>query len=109
MLIKIAWRNIWRNRTRSLVVIFAIALGLWAGSFGTAFVYGMMEGKVNSVIEYEISHLQFHHKKFRDEMSAKHFIPNTDEIHEDLSKDADVKDFSSRVVVMGMVGSANKN
>ncbi len=109
MLIKVAWRNIWRNKTRSLVVIFAIALGLWAGTFATAFVYGMMEGKVNTVIEYEISHLQFHHPKFRDEMVAKHYIENTEEITKDLRADEEVENFSSRLVVMGMVGSANKN
>lgn len=109
MLTKVAWRNIWRNKTRSLVVIFAIALGLWAGTFASAFVFGMMEGKVNTVIEYEISHLQFHHPQFRDEMVAKHYISNTQKIEAELEQDKEVKDFSSRIVVMGMVGSANKN
>jgi hypothetical protein len=30
MLFTIAWRNVWRNKTRSAVVMVALSLGLWA-------------------------------------------------------------------------------
>jgi len=29
MLITIAWRNLWRNHRRSLIMLAAIAMGLW--------------------------------------------------------------------------------
>jgi len=109
MLIKIAWRNIWRNRVRSFVVIFAIALGLWAGVFASAFVQGMMEGKINSIIQYEISHFQFHEKDYREEFKTELYLENTSEIEKQLNADDRIIGYSSRLIAMGMVASANKN
>jgi hypothetical protein len=40
MLIAVAWRNIWRNKTRSLVILIAICLGLTSGIFYIAFYNG---------------------------------------------------------------------
>ena len=37
-----AWRNIWRNRLRSWVIIIAVALGIWAAIFMTGFAQGMV-------------------------------------------------------------------
>lgn len=58
MLIQIAWRNIWRNKTRSLVIITAVVLGLWGGIFSDAFMQGMAEQQVYSAIHNETGHLQ---------------------------------------------------
>ena len=66
MILKIAWRNVWRSPVRSLVVCTAIALGLIAGLFTSALVEGIMDQRVESVIELEMSHLQFHAPDFRD-------------------------------------------
>jgi putative ABC transport system permease protein len=109
MLIKIAWRNIWRAKVRSFVVITAIALGLWAGVFASAFVQGMFKSKVDSVVEKEISHFQFHAKGFRDEPTAAGFMEESAQIDQELRQDPEVKGVSGRLISMGMIGSANQN
>ncbi len=106
MLFKIAWRNIWRNKVRSLVVITALALGLWAGIFVSAFVNGMMKQKVDTVIEYEMSHFQFHQKGFRDEFLANQFIEDGYAIREEVLKEPLVKEVAARTVGLMMIGSA---
>mgnify|MGYP000554312362 CR=1 FL=1 len=109
ILLKVAWKNIWRNKVRSLVVISAICLGLWAGVFGSAFVQGMMKSKIEAVIHTEISHIQFHAPGFRDEFNGKLFIPNSTNIAEKLANDNEIEAVSERVISMGMLASANKN
>ena len=109
MLIKIAWRNIWRSKVRTFVVITSIGLGLWAGVFASAFVQGMMKSRVNMVIEKEMSHFQFHHKDFREEQEAKMYMANTDEMVDKLNQDNDVVATTSRLIAMAMMGSANQN
>ncbi|NNF01246.1 MAG: ABC transporter permease [Bacteroidia bacterium] len=108
MLLKVAWRNIWRQKVRSLVVITAIALGLWAGVFASAFVNGIMLGKVDSVIELEMSHLQIHHPEFRDELTPSLFIENSHTIVEKLRGEDSVLAVSGRVIAMPMLASPNK-
>lgn len=109
MLFRIAWRNIWRHHARSLVVITAIALGLWAGVFATAFVQGMMKQKIDSVIKMEMSHFQIHHPDFRKDKLSKYFIEDGIEIQQYIGSFDSVEAVSARVVLMSMMGSANKS
>lgn len=90
-------------------MITAIALGLWAGIFASAFVEGMMNSKVNSVIELEMSHFQFHVEGFRDDLKTEQIIRNSTEIQKDLASDDRIVQSSARVVSMAMLGTASKN
>lgn len=109
MLIKLAWKNIWRNKIRSLVVIVATALGLWAGVFASAFVNGMMDQKINSVIQDELSHVQFHHPEFTNDYLPEHSIKDDHEIINQLKQKEAVSGISSRVISMAMIASPKKS
>jgi putative ABC transport system permease protein len=107
MLFKIAWRNIWRNRTRSLVVIAAVAVGLFAGMFMMAFFQGAVKQEVDSTVEAQLSHIQFHNPAFIDDKDANYTIPNGQAIISVLKKDKNVKAVSGRVITTGMVSSSS--
>ena len=109
MLLKIAWRNIWRNRTRSIVVITAIAVGLLAGVFATSFMQGMVRQKIESVIKLEMSDFQFHRPQFTEEYLPKLFIPNSEAIMAEVEREPAVAGTSGRLISMGMVGSARRS
>lgn len=109
MIFKVAWRNIWRHKVRSLVVIIAIALGLWAGVFSSAFTQGMMNQKIESVIRMEMSHFQIHQPRFRDEYQSKLLIKNGLAVQQKINQEKDVVGSSGRIVGMVMLGSANTN
>ena len=70
MILSISWKNIWRNKTRSLVVILALTFGLCGGVFGVAWMNGMMEQRISAAINNEVSHIQIHHKKFIQNIRA---------------------------------------
>ncbi|MCP4181478.1 MAG: ABC transporter permease, partial [bacterium] len=55
MIWSIAWKNVWRNKLRSLVVICAVMIGLLAGSFGIALMNGLGKQRTYSMIHNEIS------------------------------------------------------
>jgi ABC-type lipoprotein release transport system permease subunit len=107
MLFKIAWRNIWRNRTRSLVVIAAVAVGLFAGMFMMAFFQGAVNQEIDSTIQTQLSHLQFHNPAFIDDKEANYTIYNGPAIVDILKKDADVKAASGRLITTGMISSSS--
>ena len=107
MLIKIAWRNIWRSRKRSLIILAAVGVGLWTGVFLMAFYTGMIEQRINAAISTELSHLQLHHPSFRNEYEIQYHLPQGREILQKISKDARVKVATGRVVVKGMIASAS--
>ena len=109
MLISVAWKNVWRNKLRSLVVIFAVMIGLLAGSFGVALMEGVAKKRAKSVIHNEISHIQIHHPKFQENFEAKFNIKNADKLISEIYKDPEVVAITSRMVVSGMINTSGGN
>lgn len=106
MLIIIAWRNLWRNRTRSLIIVISVALGMWAGTFLNAVYYGMGKSRLRIAIDHEVSHLQIHHPKFGDDQDAK-FSMNPDSLRATLGRMAEIKAYCLRSVAAGMLATAS--
>lgn len=105
-LIKIAWRNVWRNKARSIVIILAIGFGLWGGIFATSFMNGMINQMFDSGIKNQVSHIQIHHPEFAKERLTEYKVEKTDRIYEQLSGSSRVVSWSGRTLVSGMVNTA---
>ena len=106
MLFKIAWRNIWRSRTRSAVVISSIAIGVWALSFVLSFSNGITYTFVKNSIRDQYSHLQIHHPKFKDDKNNKYFLEGKDESLKKIAQINEVEAVTSRIISTGMVSSS---
>lgn len=106
MLLQIAWKNIWRNKVRSLVVITAVMLGLWAGAFILSYVFGMIDQRLQDAIGNEISHLQLHHPEYKKDYDPQYYIPGSGDIFRAIKDNEGVKAASGRVLATGMVASA---
>ncbi len=109
MLISIAWKNIWRNKARSLVVIAAVMLGLWAGAFILGYVFGMINQRLEDAIGSEISHLQLHHPKFNEDYDPRFFMAESSTVITSIEDHPDVVGVSGRVLVNGMASSASSS
>lgn len=105
MLFQIAWRNIWRNKSRSLVVISSIIIGVWAGIFILSFSWGLYKNNINESVYKQLSHIQIHHPSFQEENDSKYTIPNTDEVLTQLQADNRIASVSSRVIATAMITS----
>jgi len=105
MLFLIAWRNLWRHRTRSLVIITSVALGVWAGAFNVSLYYGMGNERVRIAIEQEVSHLQVHHPNFRDDHDTA-FSFDADSVEASVREIPGLRAYSLRAVAMGMLANA---
>jgi len=107
MLTKIASRNIWRSKKRSLIIIAAVSFGLWAGIFMTAFYNGVIEQRINTAISSELSHYQVHHPKFREDYEIKYYLPQGRKILQKIGEDSKTKAIAGRVIIKGMIASAS--
>lgn len=105
MLIKLAWKNIWRNKRRSLIIILASLFGIWGGVFTNGVFVGMWETTVEAAINREYSHIQIHHPKFKDEKLITEFIENADSVEAILKSNSNIQNFSERTILEGMASS----
>jgi putative ABC transport system permease protein len=105
MLLTIAWRNVWRNRKRSGVIISAIAFGLWAGLLISGMMYGMGTEMVNSAMSDRIAHVQIHRAGFLAHRDIKLVIPDGERVLEEVRSVPVVRSAAGRSVVTAMATS----
>lgn len=106
MNLTLAWRNIWRNKVRSLLIMASVALGLFAGIFVLAIYEGMMRSRVRTVIDKEVGHLQMHHPKFKDDFDPSYLLPPRDTVMRKLSSMTMINCVAWRSVTQGMLSTA---
>jgi ABC-type lipoprotein release transport system permease subunit len=105
----ISWKNVWRNKLRSGIIILAIAIGLFGGIFSNAFFMGMVDQRVNSAIKYETSNLQIHNPAFLMDESINNGIANADQLLNKIAGFSEIKGVSLRLTESGMAGTAEAN
>jgi len=107
-LFTISWRNIWRHPARSSVLLAAIIVGLWACVVTVGLINGLMQQRIDYMIESEITHAQIHNPDFLAEGYSWLYISDHDEITDWLEKDDRVVSYASRTITDGMVQSPIK-
>jgi len=105
-LIKIAWRNIWRNKLRSTVVIISIILGLWSSLFIMAMTYGLNNQRIHGAITTILSHIQIHNPAFSDNQSISDTIINKNNVINNITSIYSIKAHSERIIINSMIANA---
>lgn len=103
-----AWHNLTRNTTRSLITIVAITVGLGSMMFFYALVDGLYEQMINNSTKYISGDLQISTKEYRDNPSPSVSINNPDEVIKLLSAQKDII-FAPRVQSEALLSTAEKS
>ena len=109
MILSLAWKNIWRNKKRSLIIVAAIIFGLWGGIFSSAIMVGMMESMVETAISRDLSHIQIHKQDYEKDMDIRNFIPDGINVLKITKSVQDVGGASGRTIIAGMAASASSS
>jgi ABC-type lipoprotein release transport system permease subunit len=102
---RLAWRNLWRNHRRTLIMVLAISLGVWAMIFMTALMRGMVDQMIEDGIEALPGFVQIHHPRYRDDPSVVNSVPAPAGRLRAALEDPLVTAWASRVRVPAMVSS----
>jgi ABC-type lipoprotein release transport system permease subunit len=108
-ILKLGWKNVWRNPTRSGVVIITVLLGTWAGIFAAGFFNGMMDDYLKGQINLTVGHVQIMHPEFEDLYNPNYFIPESGSIMSSLSENSSIRDVSAKSVATGLAQSARNS
>lgn len=106
MIIKIAWRNIWRSKLRSFTVMGAVIVGVWALIFLLSFTAGFINAYINSAIENELSHLQLHHPDFKEDQEVVYNLQEATAIATTLNQLEGVAAHTARSLNNGMLATS---
>ena len=105
ILVKLAWRNIFRNKRRTLIAATAIGIGLTALIFIDAFMIGMEETMIRTATASFLGDAQIHREGFRDAQEVSLTIQALDSVTESLTKEEIVAHFTQRTLASSMITS----
>jgi ABC-type lipoprotein release transport system permease subunit len=105
----LAWRNLWRNHRRTIVMVSAITIAVWAMIFMTALMRGMVNDMIRDGIRALPGHVQVHHPEFRDDPSILNLIPASDSSLTGTFLQAGLEGWSSRVRVPAIISSERES
>jgi ABC-type lipoprotein release transport system permease subunit len=105
VLATLAWRNLWRNYRRTLVMLVAIIIGVWAMILFSALMNGMLDEMVRGGLRALPGEVQIHHPQYRDDPSVVNSIDEPGGALLEHLNQAPVTGWSARVKVPAMISS----
>ncbi|MFH5883267.1 ABC transporter permease [Halalkalibaculum sp. DA3122] len=108
-IISLGWKNVWRNPTRSGVVVVAVLLGVWAGVFLSAFMNGMAQGYLQNQLNLSVGHIQIMHPRFEDQFNPTCEIPDADKVIDRLEAESHVTEIRPQSLSTGLAQSASNS
>jgi ABC-type lipoprotein release transport system permease subunit len=102
---RLAWRNLWRNHRRTLIMLLAISVGVWAMIFMTALMRGMVDQMIEDGIDSLPGLVQVHHPDFRDDPSIENSMAEPGPQFRAALNHPEVTGWTTRVRVPAMISS----
>jgi putative ABC transport system permease protein len=106
MLSKIAWRNILRNKRRSIILIASMVIGVVAVVLTDAISVGMMQQMLTNQIGADAGYIQVHKKGYQADPVLKNSIRDINPIDNVLAKERYNCVISERLRTFGLISSA---
>ncbi len=107
-MLKIAFRNIFRQKRRTILT----ALSMFGGFVMAAFFIGWSDGMYNNIIDMftrnQMGHLQVHHKDYLDRPSMYKTVDNLPEIERILKETEAVESWAPRLYSAGLAAVDEK-
>lgn len=63
-LLKLGWKNIWRNKKRTFLTLFAIAYGITAVVFIKSYIAGVTNNSIEQIVRTQSGHVKIAHKEY---------------------------------------------
>jgi ABC-type lipoprotein release transport system permease subunit len=110
MTVQIAWRNLWRNPRRTLIILTAIVIGISSMVVLSALSRGIMEGMVRNAINNLVGHVRIQDPGFRIDPSISRHLKDPDTIIAEIGSliPADAR-VNRRIKVDGLLSTSREH
>tara|TARA_Y100000813_G_scaffold128657_1_gene92699 strand:- start:8146 stop:9360 length:1215 start_codon:yes stop_codon:yes gene_type:complete len=97
MLVKIAWRNIWRNKRRSIITISAIVIAVFLAIIMRSMQLGMYDNMIQNIVGSYSGHIQIHSNGYWEEQTIDNAFTYNDSLIEKIEANKDVDHTTKRI------------
>jgi ABC-type lipoprotein release transport system permease subunit len=102
MLTQIAWRNLWRNKRRTVLTALTMGLGVAFCIWMASYMGGFMKVMRGATVDRNIGHIQINHQDYPETQNPYDVVPKAQSIIEALGQNTQVKTVAPRVQAYAM-------
>lgn len=84
MFFKLAWRNIWRNKRRTMITVSAIVFAVLAAVFMQSINRGSHEMMIDNMVRFHTGYVQIQDFRYKDEASLDNSFPFSENLEHAL-------------------------
>lgn len=106
ILLKLAWRNILRNKRRTLLSGLAVGIGLASMMFVDGLFTGMLDSMIRTATDTFLGHGQIHAEGFTDTLEVEKTINNSERLLSEINREDMIAHYSARTASFSMLSSA---
>ncbi len=103
----IAWRNIWKNKRRTILTLLTIVVGCGMIIFLNAIATGGHNKMIEDAVATNAGHIQIHEKGFWENRSIDYAFKDYRSLLESLRGREEIKGFSRRIHAGGLLSFEN--
>jgi putative ABC transport system permease protein len=104
-LFKLAWKNMWRNRHRTIVTISAIFFAVILSIIASSLKDGIFNNLVKNVVSFYTGYIQVHKQGYWDEQILDNSFEKTDSLKQKLLNNKNIKAVTSRLESFALASS----
>ena len=97
MLIKLAWRNIWRNKKRSIITITAIVIAVFLAVVMRSLQLGMYDNMIQNIVGSYSGHIQIHSNGYWEEQTIDNAFEYNDSLIQKIENNKEVDHTTKRI------------
>ncbi len=105
LIIRLAWRNLFRNTRRTILTCMLIGFSLTALILTDGMILGMTEVMVGGITHTLAGEAQVHKKGFLDNFDVDKYLDDPGSLFEIIEQDRSVAAYAPRIIVGGMIAS----
>jgi len=106
---KIAWRNLGRNLRRTVIIVVAVALGVWGGLVSMSIFNSLGHQMVNNFINSSLGHIQIHIKGYVKNPSLRLCMTDADEVLSKIKGADHLAGYAPRIYGFALAQSARNS
>ncbi|MFP4526174.1 MAG: ABC transporter permease [Bacteroidales bacterium] len=106
--LKLAWRNIWRNKRRTLITTASVFFAIFFALIMRAFQLGSYSNMIDNAVQLYSGHIQIHAKGFKDNQSINNSFVYDQDLFNTLNDHDLIKEVIPRLESFALASSGNK-
>lgn len=108
MYLKLAWRNMWRSRRRTVITVSSIFFAVILAIAMRVFIVGLFEKMIADTVSMSCGYLQIHHIGYWDNKTIDSSFDENPKLTTILNKEANISAWAPRLESFALASSGEK-